>query len=217
LKLDDLIARYPRVFHMTEAGSWDQIRRVGLLSTNAIARRTRRGDKEVLALVRSHRPEKTSIDVPGVGTVVLRDQRPMHPTRLQRALVDGTTPAEWYELINAKVFFWTQEKRLLGLLNSRDNRDFEHDVLTLDTAMLLEDYASKATLCRMNSGNTWPWPHARGRADFMSIGGYPAGARGVPVKEVVELTIEGHVEHISRYVVEVRRMKEAAVIRQLPL
>ena len=36
MELRDLIRRYPKIYHMAEDGSWENIKRFGLLSTTAL-------------------------------------------------------------------------------------------------------------------------------------------------------------------------------------
>lgn len=76
-----------------------------------------------------------------------------------------------------QVFFWAEEHRLHGLLGARDYRNLEHDVLTIDSAPSVREYANNIWLCHMNSGNTWPMLHARGIDIFKRIADYPANTR----------------------------------------
>jgi hypothetical protein len=215
--LEELIRRYPTLYHMAEADSWPSIRRHGLLSATEVVRRAGLIGAQHEILRSQHRPEKVAVHVAGIGTVVLRDQKPMSERRLRTALVDGTTPQQWYKLINSHVFFWVKEERLHGLLTAVEYVDCEHDVLAVDTASLLSVHAKRVRLCHMNSGNTLPFPQPRGRHIFKTIADYPATSTGRPLKEVVELTVQDHVEDIVRHVVQVRRMKGRSVIEHLPL
>ncbi|WP_425491104.1 DUF7002 family protein [Luteimonas fraxinea] len=72
-----------------------------------------------------------------------------------------------------------------------------HDVLEVDTASLLGVHANSVSLCRMNSGNTLPYPHPRTRDDFRSIADYEINANGAPKKPIVELVVDYHVPDIS--------------------
>jgi hypothetical protein len=213
MDVEKLIERYPTIYHMAEAASWPSIRQHGLLSASEVLRRA--GSPS--ALHSAFRAEKVSVQVPEMGVVVLRDQKPMAAKRLEMALTDDTTPGEWYRLINDRVFLWAQEKRLLGLLNAKEYRHLEHDVLTVDTASLLAAHAERVSLCHMNSGNTFPIPHHRGRDAFRRIASYPTKKSGKPVKEVVELTVDDHVLDIAAHVLRVRRMRGATVLGELPL
>jgi hypothetical protein len=67
----------------------------------------------------------------------------------------------------------------------------------------------------MNSGNTWPFPHPRGRDDFMRIAKYPATKEGKPVKKVVEVLIDYSVPDIAAHVVAVDVMKGEEILDQL--
>ncbi|MBA0250510.1 hypothetical protein CR156_14870 [Stenotrophomonas lactitubi] len=205
MDINFLVNRYPQVFHMANAGSWPSIRDRGLLSATAALDILNVSGPERAGFEDRHRPEMASIH-PGLSDdIVLRDQKPMPPKRIEMALPSDVSAADWYRLINGKVFFWARKERLLRLLNSY--RDFEHDVLTLDTSSLLTSHASRVRLCHMNSGNTWPMPHPRDASIFKSIDEYPVRPSGLPQKEVVELVIEYGVPDIKNHVVAVTRMR----------
>jgi hypothetical protein len=217
MNLKDLIERYPTLYHMAEKDTWPSIKVNGLLSTTAVLDRFGVKGHERVRIEEGHRPEKLLVG-PNDSGIVLRDQKPMIPSRLQDALVDGTTPAQWYRFLNGRVFMWAEEDRLFRLLGARDYRKLEHDVLTIDSASLLEKYSDRVWLCRMNSGNTWPMPHARGMEDFKRIADYPTKKRsGAPYKEVVEVVVDYCIPDVATYVVEVRRMKGKSVLGGIPL
>ncbi len=211
---EDLCRLYPRLYHMAEVGSWPSILQHGLLSSNEVARRAKLPAQAEFLLRRSHRPHKVNVFVPGIGDVVLRDQIPMAPERLIKALPHDVAPEDWYELINDRVFFWATEDRLLRLLEGRSYRAHEHDVLTLDTRSLVNAHWDSIWLCHMNSGNTFPMPVARGREAFVPGGDYPLNKAGRPVKPVVEVTVLQAVPHIRNHVMHVRRMRGAQIISE---
>src|SRR5262245_33740253 len=146
MKVADLIARYPRLYHMAEAGTWASIKARGLLSTSAVLDLHGITGAHRVALERMHRPEKVTVGN-GSGAIVLRDQKPMAPDRLQQGLEDQITPSQWYRLLNGKVFMWAREERLCGLLNARHYRALEHDVLTINTGGLMAAYEAAVWLC----------------------------------------------------------------------
>ncbi|MBQ0946302.1 hypothetical protein KAK07_23385 [Ideonella sp. 4Y16] len=201
---------------MAEAGSWPSIREHGLLSSNEVTRLSGATDPAATHLRRGHRAQKVPVDVPGIGTIVLRDQIPMEPARIQRALPEGVSAADWYELINERVFFWTAEERLHRLLNGRQYGHLEHDVLTLNTASLVAAHGDRIRLCHMNSGNTFPAMTRRGPEIFKELAAYEMNTRGHPRKPVVELTVLQGVPDIAAHVVDVRRMRGEVVLRQIP-
>ena len=162
MNVAQFVARYPRLYHMAEADAWPSLQQHGLLSTNEIVRRAELSGSKAVALRSAHRPDKVRVSVPGIGAIILRDQKPMAAQRLEKVLEDGLTSRDWYELINSRVFLWVRQERLLGLLNAREYRHLEHDVLTIDTGSLLKAHASRVWLCSINSGNTFPFPRPRG-------------------------------------------------------
>lgn len=216
MDLKTLVTRYPRLYHMAERNTWPSIRDRGLLSTAAVLDKFSVNGHRRFQLESEHRPEKVPIGE-GPEQIVLRDQKPMETSRLATALRNGVTPRQWYETINAKVFFWVQESRLYGLLNARPYRKLEHDVLTIDTQSFLAAHENEAWLCHMNSGNTFPVPHPRDLSAFRRIADYPANRSGAPAKEVVELVVDYQVLDIAAHVIEVRRMKAREVLGPLPL
>lgn len=216
MKIRDLVDRYPKLYHMAEKDTWPSIKVNGLLSTTAVLDRFGFTGTQRREIEEGHRPEKMLIG-PANSGVVIRDQKPMHPSRLENALVDGTTPAQWYKFLNGRVFMWAQQHRLFGLLGARHYRNLEHDVLTVDSEALIQAYGAQVWLCRMNSGNTWPVPHPRGMDVFKRIADYPAKPSGAPLKEVVEVVVDYSIPDIANYVTEVRRMKGREILGILPL
>ena len=207
MKVEKIVELYPRLYHMAERDSWESIKNLGLLSTSAVLDYFSVTGNERTPFESEQRKTKMGVP-PGDGSrIILRDQKPMPRNRLMMALKDGTTPEDWYRLINNKVFFWTNEKRLAGLLNARDYRSLEHDVLTIDTEPFIRTFYERIWLCHMNSGNTWPWPHIRGSDTFCRIPDYPIKRSGNPYTEVVELVVDYSVPNISDYVIDVRRIK----------
>jgi hypothetical protein len=213
MNIDDLVRRYPRIYHMAERESWASIQRHGLLSTSAILDLLEIpvGDRELYEQM--HRPQKNTL-VHGVhGAFVLRDQKPMNNDRLTWCLQDNLTPSDWYRVLNSKVFFWVSEARLLRLLGARAYRNEEHDVLTIDSAPLIRVYAERIRLAHINTGNTFPYPANRGLNTFKTIEDYPTRRdRVTPAPEIVELVVEGGVPDIAEYVLRVDRMMGANLL-----
>ncbi len=213
----DLIKRYPQLYHMAEAGTWPRIKGNGLLSTSAVLDRYGVKGSARTALESRHRPTKVTVGPPG-DEIVLRDQIPMEPSRLAKGLLDGITPEAWYRQLNGMVFMWAQERRLFGLLCARQYRRLPHDVLTIDTASLLAVHAKSIWLCPMNSGNTFPIPHFRGKNTFRRIADYPVKAKSrAPTKEVVEVVADHSIADIANHVVQVRRIQGDQLLAELPL
>lgn len=209
-ELAELLADCPALYHMAERGSWPSIQNAGLLSTTALLDRF-----AVLGEVREtieakRRPASVALERAGMARAVVRDQFPMDDKGLTRCLQDNLSPADWYRLLNAKVFFWLTKDRLSRLLNAGLYRLAEHDVLTLDSAKLVAAYAQKIWLCPMNSGCTKPIPHPRGIATFRRIADYPYAAYRAKRKRgerAVELAVDYAVPDIVKFVTKVVRMR----------
>jgi len=214
MDLEQLIANYPRVYHMAERDTWPSIRQNGLRSTTSVLDWLGVSADLRLQLRSEHRRDK--VPVQGQGrTIVLRDQRPMPPRILAESLLNGVTPRQWYETINDKVFFWAAERRLMGLLGAKLYRELEHDVLTLDTRSFAAAHQAKIWLCHMNSGAVVPWKLRRDMTIFKRIADYPVKRNGSPTKPVVEIVVDGEVLDVADHLVEVRRMKGAEVLGTL--
>lgn len=209
ISVEALAARFPRLFHMSEAGSWPSIERHGLLSTSALLDLFEvRGERRE-ALEARHRLESTTLRHPRHGTVIIRDQKPMDDRGLVRCLEGNLSPSDWYRTLNAKVFFWVSHERLSVLREARAYRDKRQTVLTVDTARLLERHAARILLSPMNSGATKPYPWPRGPDTFLPLERYPFSAWDAKRKRknpVVELTVTHSVPDIRELVLKVEEI-----------
>jgi hypothetical protein len=88
----------------------------------------------------------------------------MPPAALQRCL-HGMTPEQWYELLNGKVFFWTDAKRLNRHLHAcRRNPQV---VMVLDAERLLASHGARTAVSPFNTGYAGRRPASRGAATFV--------------------------------------------------
>jgi hypothetical protein len=206
----ELIARYPRLYHMAERDSLPSILKHGLLSTSSLLDLYAVNGKRRTAIESDVRSQSIAIEHYKFGTAVVRDQCPMSVASLKSCLQDGLTPRDWMHILNVRVFFWVSEKRLHRLLNAGNYRHDEHDVLILDTASVVGSHAKKIDLCPMNSGASIPWIQPRGKDTFRPIAEYPwnewVKKRGRNGDTVVELTVKGGVTDVTRHLVEAWRM-----------
>jgi hypothetical protein len=205
---------FPHLYHMAEFGTWESIRRHGLLSTTALLDLYEVSGMEREALEDRHRPESVRITNPRHGSAVVRDQKPMSDQGLKKCL-DGMKPREWYRLLNQKVFFWVSEERLVRLLKAKAYRDRQHTVLTVNTPMLLEYHLDKVWLSPMNSGCTRPFPHPRGPNTFSKFSEYPFLNRRRYQELCVELAVSYSLPDISRFVVRVEHRKGEEILETI--
>ncbi len=201
MEVERLIRRHPVLYHMAEDGSWESIRRTGLLSTSALLDRFEIKGERRFAIESSRRPEIVYIEHPEHGTAVIRDNKPMQEKSLRRCL-SGISPREWYEHLNRRVFFWVEQGRLLKLLEARAYRDRPHLVLELDASALLRRHADRVTLSPINSGATFAMnPAPRGPDTFRRIVDHRDD------RPVVELAVDYAVPNIADFTISVSRWR----------
>src|SRR6202007_3065871 len=120
---------------MAEPGSWDSIRKLGLLSTSALLDFCGIVGDERRRIERQRRAKAVLLPCKKHGTILIRDQKPVSDFASQKCLTGGMTPAEWYETLNRKVFFWVTEKRLNRMLGAY-GRSEGNIILVIDTTRL---------------------------------------------------------------------------------
>lgn len=202
---DELSGKFPLLYHMAQIGSWPSMQERGLLSTSALLDLFEVHGDERYRIESCHRPESISIFHTTHGRAVIRDQKPMSDRSLRKALAGGLEPADWYRLLNARVFFWLSEERLTTLMNARAYRSLRHDILVVDTKDLVERHEHRIMLSAMNSGCTIPFPHKRGLETFRRIVEYPYASRKRNRDPIVELAVDYSVPDIRDFVTEVRQ------------
>ncbi len=203
---EEIITRHPLLYHMAEVGTWENIQRHGLLSTVALLRLFEVSEPQRSVIRSMYRGNREVIRHGDYGSAVIREQTPMPPGKLGQALTD-MEPSEWYQLLNGKVFFWSTESRLISFLQAKSHRDRPHDVLTVCTRSLVEQYANEITLSRINSGTVRVPTHRRGSDTFQTIAEY--ACRTQP-ECFAELAVEGSVLDMERHTLSVDRWMGAA-------
>ena len=202
---DYIAERYPVLYHMAEAGSWPSVHDRGLLSTSALLDLFEVTGPERDSIELRRRPESVLIEHPTHGTAWIRDNKPINETVLRRTLV-GMTEEEWYRTLNGRVFFWLSEDRLDRLRRAPPYAPRLHDILTIDTAALLDRHGDRVELAHLNSGAVHPAAdYPRGAGTFRPIALYRWQERlGVaPSEPIVELTVLYAVPDIRDLVVDV--------------
>lgn len=198
------------IYHLAEAANWPAIRRDGLFSASSLLDRAGLVGSERDRLERQQRLNHAELP----NGVQLRDQRPMPSQALADCLV-GMTPAEWYALVNAHVFFWLD----LGRLNRQRAACGPRPqvVLIVDAAKLVAAHAARIALTPINTGNARRRPARRGAASFVPHARWlesgwasEAAALGTPSRPrshpPAELTVMGSVPDVAGFVVRVRKL-----------
>lgn len=194
-----------RIYHLAEAANWPSIQRHGLLSASRLM--------EVAGLTRSDRDrlERTQrlVHTELCNGVQIRDQRPMPSTALAQCLCD-MEPADWYAMINRRVFFWLDVERLNRQKAACEPRP--QVVMAVDTTALVAAYEQRVAVTPINTGNARRKPARRGAATFVPLAEWvksgwasEAAALGISSRrwlhQPVELTVIDAVPDIMRFVV----------------
>lgn len=175
----DFVRKHPRLFHLAHADSWAGISAHGLLSSRELVSRASVDAGQVKQLLAERRPEPVRLEVIGVGTAVLRDQKPLQPVKLAAALTDGMTVDVWLEHLNSLVFLYPDEPSLLKLYEVYKAEPAV--VLTLDSRSLVRAYGARLRVASINSGSVLYKAQPRGRGTFKGLAQHD-GTRAV--KEV---------------------------------
>lgn len=205
----DLVKYFPRLWHMAEDGSFDSIRKRGLLSTSALLDLYGIGGDQRFALESQRRPQSVTISKDGFPDAIVRDQKPMTESALKKCLANDVTPKQWFEILNDRAFFWLSRDRLRGLLSARAYRGRPQTVLTVDTASLLGAHRDRVELSPLNSGATIYKPQPRGRDTFLPVPSYPFDERRKTRaidKSVVELVVRQGVPDIANHLIAAHRI-----------
>jgi len=208
LTADYIASRWPRLYHMAEAGSWPSIQQFGLRSTTALLDLFEIQGSERDTIEAARRPESVQIHHAVHGVAWIRDNKPINETVLRRTLV-GTSEPEWYRSLNSRVFFWLTEDRLTRLRNAPPYRTRHHDILVFSTEKLLGAHADDVELSPLNSGAVHPAAnYPRGAGTFRSIEGYPWTDRlaASPAEPIVELTVRYIVPDPASLAIDIRTM-----------
>jgi hypothetical protein len=215
-ELESVMVSHPVLYHMAELGSWSGIRTHGLLSTTALLDLYGYSGEERERIESGRRRENITIRQDELGTAVVRDQKPMSDAALARCLQDNLAPGDWYRLLNARVFFWLTEERLVRLLRAKPYAELAHDVLLLDTRAIVQRYRASITLAPINTGSTVYKPQPRGRNTFSTIDEYPYSfwhSRRRGRDPIVELAVLGGVPDVISYTLRVEQRRGSEVIK----
>lgn len=199
-----------RVYHLAEASNWPAIQREGLHCASALMDRAGLTGVDRRRWEQEQRPIHSALP----NGAWIRDQKPMPPKALARCLV-GMRPAQWYALINGRVFFWIDPERLNRQRAACSSRP--QVVLTLDALRLADAYADRVALTPFNTGYALRQPAMRGAATFVPyrtwlVSGWDTEAAQVRTRKrsrshpPVEFTISGSIPDILDFVIVTRAL-----------
>jgi hypothetical protein len=190
-----LMKRFPpsSFYHWADPANLPSIRQYGLLSTERLTRLAGLNGAERAGLLSQYRPNQ--VELP--NGIVIRDQTPMPPALLAKALPPGLSPFDWYRLLNGFVFLWASFERA-----ERHRVAFAGSpqvLLVFDAALLLTELGDRVLLSPINSGNARRRPAPRSPRLFVpyhewSDQGWPVieGQRRSRSVIPAEIVLEGH-------------------------
>ncbi len=149
-------------------------------------------------LTAERRPEQVPLHHPVHGTFYLRDQKPLHLKALANCL-DGITPSEWLQLLNARVFLWATRARADKLLQAREYRNRPQLLLELDARPLLTRYLAKTAVTRINTGSVIRKAARRSPLSFIPLSDFPISLK----TEIVEVAILNSIPNLRDYILSV--------------
>lgn len=203
---EELAARHPLLYHVTETGAWKSIKQKGLLSTSRLLDLYEIEGVNRDTIEAKRRPAEVVLHHPHHGQVIINDNVPLSEQALAKCLDDHLTPSEWLRILNARVFFWASQESLDRLVGARLNRKRQREVLVVDTLSLAKAHGHQMELCPINSGSTIRKPARRGLQTFTPLSRYSfsdwrklRGGRD----EIREVTIHGQVMDIAQHTVDV--------------
>lgn len=218
MNIDDLVAYYPTLYHMAEAGSWDKIRRLGLRTTQQLVDACDPPLRLRSEILGQQRVRSYTLEHPLVGPVTIRDQQPLKLHNLVPKL-SGISLDDFLRSLNDRVFLWAHPARLDRLLNARLYRGSQHDVLVVDTAKLAQQCGDRIRLAGINTGATiFPNTPVRSAATFSTVSDYafrPRTSRGMAVGNVVEVCVLDGVDNALDCVSRVESRLGASVVKVL--
>jgi hypothetical protein len=202
---DELTELHPRLFHLTAPGNGERILRHGLHPACSLVGHLSMSEQQ--NLIRKRRHKAVPIVHPEIGRVVLNDNIPTSEVKLAKCLDDGLAPADWLEMLNGRVFFFTKLNNLEKLENARAVRGHARDRFVIDTRRLAAKYAELLEITPINTGNTLRKPARRGLETFAPLlkTSYAEWRRRRPKKSldtISEVVVRGSIPDFSTYVID---------------
>jgi len=142
-------------YHWAEPFNLASIRRHGLLSTERLVALSNIPTIEREEILSRHRPNQLLLP----NGVIIRDQTPMPPDLLAKALPKGISASDWYRFLNRFVFLWANRERA-----ERHRRAFSgrpQVLLVFDAVLLLAECKDQVWPSPINSGNARRRPAPR--------------------------------------------------------
>jgi hypothetical protein len=195
--------RPPYFYHWAEPANLASIRLHGLLSTERLVALSNLTAKKREQILSRHRPDQLVLP----NGIIIRDQNPMPPGLLAKALPKNVSPSDWYRFLNRFVFLWADRDRA-----ERHRRAFNgrpQALLIFDAVLLLAELKDQLLLSPINSGNARRRPAPRSLQLFVPYKkwlaqGWPVieGKRRAHSVPPAEIVLEGQLP-LEPYLIEI--------------
>jgi hypothetical protein len=205
---DELAEKHPRLYHVTDPRNWDGIRKLALLPTSSLLSLFEIPAVRRVAIERQRRPDSVPLPShPVHGEATINDNIPLIEKALIPYLDDGLEAADWYAILNRRVFFWVTKKDADRFLQAKAHEGRERMVLVLRTLSVAKRYAEQMELSPINSGSARRRPARRGLSTFTPLlrHDYPTWQKlrnKATPDRIVEVTVVGDLDHITDHLHE---------------
>jgi hypothetical protein len=142
-------------YHWAEPSNLASIRRHGLLSTERLLTLANIRAVQREEILSQHRPNQLVLP----NGIVIRDQTPMPPDLLAKALPKDISASDWYRFLNRFVFLWADRERVEQHRRAFNGRP--QVLLVFDAVLLLTECKDQVRLSPINSGNARRRPAPR--------------------------------------------------------
>ena len=187
---EQFLHRCPTIWHVGPAGAWDGIRRLGFRTADQLI-----AAADIEDSLRSQlrvEPRRTSIEMRVEGrTVTLRDQAPLFKRKDFASLMgDGMTVGDWIEILNRRVYLFSDRAAMEKILTKYVNLEGAQDVITFSPRTLLEVCRHRIELSAQKTGAIARVAGIQKRRDtFLSVGQFP-DKRPAEITVLDGLTVE---------------------------
>jgi hypothetical protein len=149
---DQFLHHCKRICHVGPAGAWERIKRHGFHTAEQLIQAATLDPETQAELLSTPRRESVHLWVDG-EEIVLRDQAPLLARKdLSSVLGDGIDTAAWIQMLNRRVYFFTDEVPMRKLLNKYVERDGAQDVIWLSPLRLFRAADGRIELAGQNAG-----------------------------------------------------------------
>ncbi len=202
----ELAVLHPRLYHLTNVDSWALISKIGLLSTVELLKKFEVDQTRFAELTKMRRSKCVNLNHKFYGNIQISDNLPLSEKKLLNCLDDGLHPSQWLEMLNSRVFFWVDRKKVDGLSKSRGGSVRNLELLEFDTFSLVSNNFHKTEITPFNTGNTNHTAARRGIETFSRLAEvcYKDWRRKRMKKKpdnIAEISIVDGITDVSKYLV----------------